>query len=126
MDGNFSLNVGANATIRITYIGYLEQNIRTEGRSTFNVALEEDTRALEEIIVVGYGTQKKESVVGAISTLSSDDILRSPSANISQAMSGTISGLFTSQISGSPGSDDVSILFVVVRLLPAIHNHSYW
>ncbi len=109
MDGNFSLNVGANATIRITYIGYLEQNIRTEGRSTFNVALEEDTRALEEIIVVGYGTQKKESVVGAISTLSSDDILRSPSANISQAMSGTISGLFTSQISGSPGSDDVSI-----------------
>src|SRR5690554_2464615 len=70
IDGNFSLDVGNEATIRISYIGYLEQEIKTESRSSFKITLIEDTQALEEVIVVGYGTQKKATITGAISTTS--------------------------------------------------------
>jgi len=61
LEGRFSLNVRSNdAIIRITYIGYLEQDINTAGRNTFNIVLVEDTRALEEVVVVGYGTKRRQ------------------------------------------------------------------
>ena len=71
--------------------------------------MEEDTEVLDEVVVVGYGAQKKESVVGAISQVSSKELLKSPAANISQAIAGKISGVITSQTSGAPGSDDMKI-----------------
>ena len=71
--------------------------------------MEEDTEVLDEVVVVGYGAQKKESVVGAISQVSSKELLKSPAANISQAIAGKISGVITSQTSGAPGADDMKI-----------------
>ena len=71
--------------------------------------MDEDTEVLDEVVVVGYGAQKKESVVGAISQVSSKELLKSPAANISQAIAGKISGVITSQTSGAPGSDDMKI-----------------
>lgn len=110
LNGNYTLIVSnQSATLVFSYVGFETQEVIVSNQTRINVTLMEITASLEEVVVVGYGTQRKESVVGAISTLSSDDLLKSPSANVSQAMSGTISGLFTSQISGSPGSDDVSI-----------------
>lgn len=71
--------------------------------------MEEDTEVLDEVVVVGYGAQKKESVVGAISQVSSKELLKSPAANVSQAIAGKIPGVITSQTSGAPGADDMKI-----------------
>lgn len=108
-DGNFKLNVGPKAVLQISYIGYKTQEIGVGNKSKLNVTMEEDTEVLDEVVVVGYGAQKKESVVGAISQVSSKELLKSPAANISQAIAGKISGVVTSQTSGAPGADDMKI-----------------
>ena len=109
-DGNFSLNVtGDKAVLIISYVGYQTQEISVAGKKSLVVTLAEDTETLEEVVVVGYGAQKKESVVGAISQVSSKELLSSPAANVSQAIAGKISGVITTQTSGAPGSDDTQI-----------------
>ena len=94
-DGVFKLTVSENAVLQI--------------KTTLDITLREDTEMLEEVVVVGYGAQKKESVIGAISQVTSKDLLSTPSANISQAISGKITGVITSQTSGAPGADDAQI-----------------
>lgn len=108
-DGNFKLTVGDKAVLQISFVGYQTQEINTAGKTSFVVTLKEDSEMLEEVVVVGYGAQKKESVVGAISQVSSKELLQSPAANVSQAIAGKISGVITSQTSGAPGSDDTQI-----------------
>lgn len=109
-DGNFSLNVsGNNAVLVISYIGFKAQEVSLAGKTFAAVTLTEDSEMLGEIVVVGYGAQKKESVVGAISQLTSKEILQSPAANVSQAIAGKIGGVITSQTSGAPGADDTQI-----------------
>ena len=108
-DGNFVLTVADNAMLQISYIGYQTQEVSVQGKNTLIVTLKEDTEVLEEVVVVGYGAQKKESVVGAISQVSSKELLKSPSGNVSQALAGKISGVITSQTSGAPGADDAQI-----------------
>jgi TonB-linked SusC/RagA family outer membrane protein len=108
-DGKFTLSVAADATLQVIYIGYDEQEVSVAGTTVLNIVLKEDTRLLEEVVVVGYGQQKKESVIGAISQISSRELLKSPVGNISQAITGKIPGLITSQTSGAPGEDDAQI-----------------
>lgn len=109
-DGNFSLTVSSNATtLQISYVGYQMQDVSISGKTSIAVILKEDSELLEEVVVVGYGAQKKESVVGAISQVSSKELLKSPAANISQAIAGKIPGVITSQTSGAPGADDMQI-----------------
>ena len=69
-DGNFSLSVAPGATIRISYIGFSEQVIETTGRTTFNIVMSEDTQTLDELIVVGYTTVRKESLTGSLQSIS--------------------------------------------------------
>lgn len=111
IDGNFALNVKnpSSAVIVISYVGYEPLTEPLKGRTHIEVVMKESKSSLEEVVVVGYGQQKKESVVGAISQLKSDDLLETPSANLSQAITGKISGVITSQTSGAPGADDASI-----------------
>lgn len=109
IDGKFSLNIQENATLIISFVGYQTQEIKTAGKTFFNITMQEDSEMLEEVVVVGYGAQKKESVVGAISQVSNKELLQSPAANVSQAISGKIAGVITSQTSGAPGSDDTQI-----------------
>lgn len=109
LDGNFSLSVNKNATLQISFVGYATQDVPVNGKTSFVIVLKEDSEMLEEVVVVGYGTQKKESVVGAISQVTAKDLLSTPSANVSQAISGKIPGVITTQTSGAPGSDDASI-----------------
>ena len=109
-EGNFTLGVSSEkAVLQFIYIGFQTQEISVDGKAFMAVTLQENTQSLEEVVVVGYGAQKKESVVGAISQLTNKDILMSPTANISQAIAGKVSGVFTTQVSGAPGSDDAQI-----------------
>ena len=108
-DGNFKLQVKPNATLRFSYIGFTSQSVRVNGQKTVNVTLLEDRQVVEEVVVVGYGHQKKESVIGAISQVNSKELLSSPSGNVSQALAGKVAGLVTSQTSGAPGADDMQL-----------------
>lgn len=110
IDGNFQLTVSSGeAVLQINFIGYVSQEVPLNGRTSFSIILEEDVETLEEVVVVGYGAQRKESVVGAISQISSAELLRSPAGNVSQAISGKIPGVVTTQTSGAPGADDAQI-----------------
>ncbi|WP_205461951.1 SusC/RagA family TonB-linked outer membrane protein [Mangrovibacterium lignilyticum] len=109
-NGEFNLTLSStDAVIQISFIGFKMQEIPYSGQTFINVVLSKDDKELEEVVIVGYGAQKKESIVGAISQLSSDEILNSPAANITQAISGKIPGVVTSQTSGAPGADDAQI-----------------
>ena len=108
-DGNFKLQVkNANAQIRISYIGFTTKTVKVSSKP-MQITIEEDDKTLTEVVVVGYGAQKKESVIGAISQVSSKDLLSTPTANVTQAIAGKIPGVVTTQTSGAPGMDDASI-----------------
>ncbi|MDR0938805.1 MAG: TonB-dependent receptor [Mediterranea sp.] len=109
LNGQFTLRVPTSATLVISYVGYRTLEVPLNGRTHISVTLVEDSETLEEVVVVGYGAQKKESVVGAISQVSSKELLKSPAANVSQAIAGKIPGVITTQNSGAPGADDVQI-----------------
>jgi TonB-linked SusC/RagA family outer membrane protein len=108
-NGVFSLTVSPNAVLQFSYMGYVTQEIAVGDGARLDVTLREDTKTLDEVVVVGYGQQRKESVVGAISQVSAKELMKSPVANISQAITGKIPGVITSQVSGAPGEDDAQI-----------------
>ena len=109
VDGTFTLTVSPNAVLQVSYVGYAAQEVAVGSRLRIDVTMQQDTKTIEEIVVVGYGLQRKESVVGAISQVSSRELMKSPVANISQAITGKIPGVITSQTSGAPGEDDAQI-----------------
>ena len=109
MTGNFSLKVPEGAMLSISYVGFATKEVAAKGGSVIEIQLGEDKQLLNEIVVVGYGAQKKESVIGAISQVDSKDLLATPAANLSHAISGKIPGVITSQTSGAPGADDAQI-----------------
>lgn len=108
-DGNYKIQVKPNATLRFSYVGFVSQSVRVAGQKTINVTLLEDRNVVEEVVVVGYGHQKKESVIGAISQVNTKELLKSPAGNVSQALAGKVAGLVTSQTSGAPGADDMQL-----------------
>lgn len=108
-DGNFSLDVMPGVILQISFIGYTPQEILTEGKNTFDIVLSEDLQLLEEVVVVGYGSQKKVSVTGAISAIQTKELKQSSAANLSTALAGRMPGLTALQTSGQPGADDVTI-----------------
>ena len=104
VDGNFTLeNVNANESIEISFVGYVSQTLKA--RSALNVTLREDTQALDEVVVVGYGVQKKSVVTAAISKVSSDDLNLTKQSRVEDALKGKISGVQITQSSGQPNSD---------------------
>src|SRR5690606_5075225 len=88
VDGKFSLSVENNATIRITYIGYLEQNINTEGKTRFEITLLEDTQALEEVFVIGYGVVRKSDLTGSVSSVSNKQFKDQPVKRVEDILQG--------------------------------------
>lgn len=109
IDGKFNINVPNGATLVFSYVGFQEHELTVDNQTTLRVIMEEDDRMLQEIVVVGYGQQKRESLVGAISQISSEELLKTPGGNVSQALVGKLPGVITSQTSGAPGQDDVQI-----------------
>ena len=102
-DGYFTLTVSNNATLRISYIGYLEQEVATKDKSSINISLLEDTQSLDELVVVGYGTMKKVNLTGAVSQITSKELDNRPVANMSQILQGSIPNLNVNFSSGQPG-----------------------
>lgn len=109
IDGKFSIQVESDAILKISYIGYLEQEIPTSGKTTLVIVLEEDTGMLDELIVVGYGTQKKENVIGSITSISSNELTAAPVARVANALTGRMPGTTVMQTSGEPGRDTPQI-----------------
>lgn len=111
IDGMFQLNLkdARKGILVVSYVGFASQEIPVAGKTDFKIVLQEESEVLNDLVVVGYGQQKKESVVGAISQVNSGDLLETPSANLSQAIAGKIPGVITSQTSGAPGADDAAI-----------------
>lgn len=105
IDGSFSFKVEEDAILRISYIGYLDQEINTINRTSFEIVLQEDTQSLEEIVVVGYGTQKRINITGSVATINSEELTATPYASTTNALTGRLPGLITKQQSGLPGSD---------------------
>ena len=104
IDGNFTLEVPENAKLTVSYIGFQTQEIAIDGKSLVNVVLKEDTEMLEEVVVVGYGTQKKVDLTGAVASVKMDDVLGNrPVGTTSQVLEGAIPGLQISRNNGKPG-----------------------
>lgn len=101
-DGRFSLDVSRNATLQISYLGYNTQNIVVGNQTTFAVKLSEDSEALDEVVVVAYGTQKARAVTGSMSKLNNEELEDIPVPNISQKMQGKFSGVQITQANGEP------------------------
>lgn len=105
IDGNFTINLPANATLSISYIGYITQEIQVGYQTSFKVVLKDDTKTLDEIIVVGYGSQKKANLTGAVSSVKMDEALGDrPLLNAADALQGAVPGLFVSNGGNAPGT----------------------
>jgi TonB-linked SusC/RagA family outer membrane protein len=105
IDGKFSLNVSAQATLTISYIGYVTQTVSVGGQTNIAVTLEEDTQTLEEVVVIGYGTQRKEAVTGSVASMRGDVVREVQTGNITSALAGRIPGVQMSQTNSKPGAD---------------------
>lgn len=112
LDGNYTLSVPSEQSVLVySYVGYLTEKIAIDGRTTIDVTLVPNLEELEEVVVVGYGLQKKESVVGAISTTQGDELLKAGGATtVSNTLSGLLPGMVTINTSGKPGEDEAKII----------------
>lgn len=108
LDGNYTITVPEDAVLEFSYIGYTTIQEKVNGRTTINVVLSEDNNYLESVVVVGYGTQKKGSVIGAVSGVGSDDIMTTKSENPQNMLTGKIPGLRVWQKSAEPGTYNAS------------------
>jgi len=110
-DGRFSLDdVNENAVLVFSYVGYQTQEVTLDGQSEINVTLIEDSQTLEEVVVVGYGTQVRENLTGAVGQIDADDLAMRPDANIVSALQGMIPGLNIQVNSGDPmATPDINI-----------------
>jgi TonB-linked SusC/RagA family outer membrane protein len=104
-DGNFKIIAKKGDVLQFLYLGYKKQDVTVNSQKTINIILGEDVNELDEIVVVGYGSQKKESVLGAIGQIKAEAIVESGSTNISNALTGLSPGLNIVQTSGQPGAD---------------------
>lgn len=111
IDGKFSLSeVPEGSTLVISYIGYVEQEIKTSDKDFISVVLNEDSEKIDEVVVVGYGVQKKANLTGSVSTVKyGQELENRPITDPSQALSGKVTGVWASQNSGAPGSDGATI-----------------
>lgn len=108
IDGKFSLTVNKGSVLRISYVGYKEKDIVITQVSPLFIQLTSEN-ILENIVVVGYGVQKKETVTGAIGTVKGADLLQSPVANISNSLVGRVTGITSTQASGEPGKNSTTL-----------------
>ncbi|MDR0333247.1 MAG: TonB-dependent receptor [Dysgonamonadaceae bacterium] len=111
MDGRYTLvGANANATLAFSYVGFTTQEIELNGRRTLDVILLETSETLDEIVVVGFGTQRRISVSAAVSQIDGSELLKAPTANITNLLGGRLPGVVSLQQSGQPGSDGAALL----------------
>jgi len=108
-DGHYVLKVAPGAVLVFSSIGYKPQTITVGALKTINVTLEADAKSLTEVVVVGYGTQKKVNLTGSVATVSGDDMIKRPVVNTASMLEGTMAGVQVTQSTGEPGNEGVSI-----------------
>lgn len=108
-NGNFSIDVSAGDTLVFSYVGYVPKEIVAGNQTTINIALEPSVGSLEQVVVVGYGTQKKVDLTGAIATVDGEDLAQKPVGQTSAALEGTMPGVTVTQRNGKPGGDGGTI-----------------
>ena len=110
IDGRFMLRVpDLNSTIQVSFIGYKSQDVKLDGRSDVEIVLHEDSQMLDEVVAIGYGTAKKVSLTGSVSSITSKELVSAPMTNTSNMLTGKIAGLTAVQSTGRPGSDQSTI-----------------
>jgi TonB-linked SusC/RagA family outer membrane protein len=121
VNGVFNINVATTATLELSYIGYLSKIVAINGQTTLNIALEPSAKGLNEVVVVGYGTQKKADLTGAVATVSGKDINWKPVGQVSNTLQGVVSGVTVTQGTGQPGVDQGTIR---IRGIGTLNNNN--
>lgn len=109
MDGKFSLEVPDNGFLVVSFIGYGTQEVALEGKNEFIITLSEDNEVLDEVVVVGYGVQKKVNLSGSVSSIDGENIASKPATDALSALQGEMPGVTITRASGQPGSEGASI-----------------
>lgn len=109
IDGNFSFEAPAGCTLVISYIGFESQEVKVKGNAPLNIILKEDSEALDEVVVIGYGTQKKVNLTGAVSAVTGEEIAKRPVSNTSTMLQGQMPGLRITSDKGQPGNESVQM-----------------
>src|SRR5690606_13801787 len=104
-DGNYSINANQGATLVFSFVGYTSKEVAVGASNTINVTLEEDVQALEEVVVVAYGSQTRQSIVGAVTVVSSDIIEKQQVASVTNALQGSVPGVNIISSGGQPGDN---------------------
>lgn len=112
LDGKFSLDIPEKSVLLVSYVGYITQelNINQQNSKSLSIVLKEDRKQLDEVVVVGYGTQKKETVTGSIASVKGEQLMKSPEANLTNSIVGRMPGIIARNVSGEPGNDYSEIL----------------
>lgn len=105
IDGNYTLSVSSNATLVFSYVGMKTQEVKINGKKIINLVMEDDSQALEEVVVIGYGTVQKKDLTGAVSSVSAKDISAIPVSSATEAMTGKLAGVNITTTEGSPDAD---------------------
>jgi TonB-linked SusC/RagA family outer membrane protein len=109
-EGDYTLNVPSpNSTLVFSYIGFTSQEVPLNGRNSVNLTLASDDKMLNEVIVVGYGEQKKETVTGSVASVKGSELIKSPAVNLSNSIAGRMPGVIATNSSGEPGYDGAAI-----------------
>lgn len=103
-DGNFALNVSKNAVLVVSFVGYKNEEIPVAGKSSLKITLKEDSKALEEVVVIGYGSARKSDVTGSIASVGGEKLREMPATNITYALQNRVAGVDMSQTSSAPGA----------------------
>ena len=104
-DGNFSIDVNPNATLVISYVGYVTQEVRVGNQSNINIVLDAEGGNLNEVVVIGYGTQRREAVTGSVANVNGEKLNQIAATNAAQALQGRIAGVLMTQTSSQPGAE---------------------
>ena len=104
-DGNYSLDVNPGATLVISYVGYVTQEIKVGSQSTLNIVLDAEGGNLNEVVVIGYGTQRREAVTGSVANINGEKLNQVAATNAAQALQGRVAGVLMTQTSSKPGEE---------------------
>ena len=105
INGQYQMSVPSNAKLTFSFIGYVTQTVQVAGKTTLDIILKEDAQALDEVIVVGYGTMKKSDIAGSVASVNAEDMLRRTPTNIAQGLQGAAPGVIVTMQDGAPDAN---------------------
>ena len=105
MDGKFSVQAASNATLNVSYVGYVSQSVPVSGRSNITVVLSEDATTLSDVVVIGYGTMKKSDISGSVASVNTEQMMRRMPSNIAQGLQGAAPGVMVTMQDGAPDAN---------------------